>query len=309
MKSIKVFAPASIGNFIVGFDVLGASLHTNDRLLGDELTISDESPAGYSATGEFAHRLPDDKENLVIKTAAFFNQKFSGKPQKLNFVLSKNLPIGSGLGSSSSSIVATLFGLNQWYGNPFSQQQLLHWSAHIEGGNSGAVHYDNVAPCLLGGLQMINSEIEDTCESVPFFDDLYFALCFPDIEITTKSAREVLPQNLSLVQTVTMQSRLGGFIAACYNQKKDKAIALLKDETITPCRQSLIPNYTQAEQYALDSGALTFAISGSGPTCFAICNNLKQATTIAQGMFDRLKQGAHAFYCIAQIDTQGCKLL
>jgi homoserine kinase len=307
MKSIKVFAPATIGNFIVGFDVLGASLSTRDRILGDELIISDRSPAGYTASGEFAYRLPEDKDNLVIKTAEFFNQKLKQKPQKLHFELSKNLPIGSGLGSSAASIVATLVGLNEWYGNPFSKDQLVNWSAEIEGGNSGSVHYDNVAPCILGGLQLINTDKENVCQSIPFFEELHFALCFPDIEITTRAAREILPKQVSLESAVQMQSRLSAFIAACFLKQKDTALALLKDDVINPYRQQLIPNYAEAEQIALNNGAIAFAISGSGPTCFAVCETNNVAQRVAELMLDTLRQGEHAFSCVARLDPEGAR--
>lgn len=305
MKSIKVFAPATIGNFIVGFDVLGASLTTSDRVLGDELIISDRSPAGYSATGEFAYRLPEDKDNLVIKTAEFFNQKLDHMPQKLHFELSKNLPIGSGLGSSAASIVATLVGLNEWYGKPFSKSQLVDWSAEIEGGNSGSEHYDNVAPCVLGGLQLINTDKQNVCQPIPFFDDLYFAVCFPDIEITTRAAREILPKQITLQSAIQMQSRLSSFIASCFLKQKKTALSLMKDDVVTPCRQQLIPNYAKAEQIALKNGAITFAISGSGPTCFAICDNAEVATNVSTLMLKALQQGSHAFSCVAKLDLNG----
>lgn len=309
MKQIKVFAPASIGNFIVGFDVLGACLHTSDRVLGDELTISDKSPAGYTAVGEFAYKLPEDKENLVIKTAAFFNQKLTVKPQKLTFELSKNLPIGSGLGSSSSSIVATLFGLNEWYQKPFTQQQLLGWSAIIEGSNSGSVHYDNVAPSLLGGLQLICEQLPSPSSSIPFFDSLHFALCFPDIEVTTKSAREILPKSLPLKNAINLQAQLAAFIASCYQNDLPTALALLHDNELTSSRQGLIKNYHRAQKNALEMGAFTFSISGSGPTCFAICDTQAKAEQVSQQMLEDLKQGKHAFACTAQLDKKGARVV
>lgn len=312
MDRLTVFAPASIGNFIVGFDVLGAAVETKERCLGDTLLISNESPAGYQAQGEFAFRLPQDKDNLVIKTAEFFNQKVKQyrsdiKLEKLNFQLSKNLPIGSGLGSSSSSIVATLVGLNLWYREPFQQNELLKWSAQIEGGNSGAIHYDNVTPCLLGGLQLINPELTTPYQSIPFFDDIYLALVFPDIEITTKSAREVLPKNVSLNQAVEMQQRLASFIAACYRQEHQVMLDCLKDDIIEPTRKTLIPNFDKARSIALENGALTFAISGSGPTCFALCTNESQARQIASSVYDVMEQGPHAFHCVGKIGNKGCR--
>jgi homoserine kinase len=309
MRTIQVFAPATIGNFILGFDVLGASLATADRALGDALTISDAQPAGYSAKGEFAYRLPEDKDNLIIKTADFFNHQLPHKPQKLHFELSKNLPIGSGLGSSSASIVATLIGLNHWYQAPFSKEQLVDWAAKIEGRNSGSVHYDNVAPCLLGGLQLINTDTSPVCQSIPFFDDLYFAICFPDIEITTRRAREILPQQISLQAAVQMQSRLAAFVSACFLGQKEKALSLMKDDVIAPYRQSLIANYREAEQAALTQGAITFAISGSGPTCFAICQCPETARQVAKQMLKWLKQGDHAFSCVARLDNKGAYIV
>ncbi|NVK87887.1 MAG: homoserine kinase [Gammaproteobacteria bacterium] len=314
MAQLSVFAPASIGNFIVGFDVLGAAIKTHDRVLGDVLSISDDKPAGYSAVGEFAFRLPQDKDNLVIKTAEYFNRQLAQlRPdieiQKLTFKLAKNLPIGSGLGSSSSSIVATLFGLNQWYQQPFSQPLLLQWSAEIEGANAGAMHYDNVAPCLLGGLQLINEESQEVCQSIPFFDDLHLAFCFPDIEITTKSARSVLPTQVSLPAAIAMQKRLASFTAACFRQDKAALVSSLVDDSIEPLRKQLIPNFEQAKRCAMEQGALAFSISGSGPTCFAICESADKAKTIAKLIHDTLKQGDHSFYWTGQIDTAGARLV
>ncbi|NVJ59869.1 MAG: homoserine kinase [Gammaproteobacteria bacterium] len=312
MDRLTVFAPASIGNFIVGFDILGAAIETHDRCLGDTLTISNELPAGYQAVGEFAFRLPKDKDNLVIKTAEVFNQKIKElrsdiKVEKLNFQLSKNLPIGSGLGSSSSSIVATMVGLNSWYKEPFQKKDILKWCAQIEGGNSGAIHYDNVTPCLFGGLQLINPELATPYQSIPFFDDLHLAIIFPDIEITTKSAREVLPKNLSLKQAVEMQQRLASFIAACYRNEHQVMLDCLKDHIIEPTRKVLIPKFDEGKKTALENGALTFAISGSGPTCFALCNTEAQARKVAAAVYNVMEQGNHAFYCVGKIGNKGSR--
>ena len=165
------------------------------------------------------------------------------------------------------------------------------------------------APSLLGGLQLICEQLPSPSISIPFFDSLHFALCFPDIEITTKKAREILPKTLPLKNTINLQSQLAAFIASCYQNDIKAALALLHDNELTSSRSCLIDNYHTAQKNALELGALTFSVSGSGPTCFAICDTQAKAEQVSQQMLEDLKQGKHAFACTAQLDHEGTRLI
>ena len=312
MQSIRVFTPASIGNFIVGFDLLGAAIESDSRPLGDDLVVFADPNQNIECSGEFSDLLPAHKENLIHVSERRFNkalQEQAIKPQKLSYQLTKHLPAGSGLGSSSASIVASLYALNEWYQRPFNNKELLLMAAEVEGGNSGGKHFDNVAPALFGGLQLINAEGEQPSIALPTFKNWHYAICFPDIQITTKSAREILPKDVSLAASTTMQARLAAFIAASYQQDENSAHALLQDDVIEPCRSQLIPGFAQAKQACLDAGALSFGISGSGPTCFAITQDAAQARTISELMLNKLGQGSRAFACVAQLSEQGTRLV
>ena len=62
-------APASIGNFTVGFDMLGLALQPVDGSpLGDVLDIESEAAStGLRISGRYAHQLPaDTRDNLVL---------------------------------------------------------------------------------------------------------------------------------------------------------------------------------------------------------------------------------------------------
>ena len=57
------------------------------------------------------------------------------------------------LGFGASSVVAALYALNEHFDRPYNEQALLELMGEFEGKISGSVHYDNVAPCYLGGMR------------------------------------------------------------------------------------------------------------------------------------------------------------
>ena len=135
-KTLTVYAPASSGNISVGFDALGLALAPMDgSLLGDCVSIIAGSPDDWTLCidGPFAHALPQNQEdNIVISSCRRFEQAAraaGSKVHPLNIILDKRLPVGSGLGSSASSIVATLVALNSYFGRPLDRPALLELSS------------------------------------------------------------------------------------------------------------------------------------------------------------------------------------
>ncbi len=157
--SVVVYAPASIGNVSVGFDVLGAAVSPIDgTLLGDRVKVeSHDEPFALQAVGHFVDKLPSDpKQNIVYDCWRVYARELDKKRislLSLKMTLEKNMPIGSGLGSSACSIVAALDALNRFHDEALNPTELLALMGEMEGQISGGVHYDNVAPCFLGGLQ------------------------------------------------------------------------------------------------------------------------------------------------------------
>ncbi|MBS6125087.1 MAG: hypothetical protein KH811_10760, partial [Veillonella sp.] len=102
--------------------------------------------------GRFANKLPSEpRENIVYQCWERFCQEL-GKTVPVAMTLEKNMPIGSGLGSSACSVVAALVAMNEHCGKPLNDTRLLAIMGELEGRISGSIHYDNVAPCFLGGM-------------------------------------------------------------------------------------------------------------------------------------------------------------
>ncbi len=80
--SVVVYAPASIGNVSVGFDVLGAAVSPIDgSLLGDRVEVKAGSePFVLETAGRFVDKLPEDpKQNIVYDCWLVFARELEKK--------------------------------------------------------------------------------------------------------------------------------------------------------------------------------------------------------------------------------------
>ncbi|WP_241607222.1 homoserine kinase [Rosenbergiella australiborealis] len=307
---VKIYAPASIGNVSVGFDVLGAAVSPIDgSLLGDCVTVEAAENFSLKTLGRFVSKLPTDPEqNIVYQCWKLFCETL-GREIPVAMTLEKNMPVGSGLGSSACSVVAALVAMNEFSQCPLTDHQLLLLMGELEGRISGSVHYDNVAPCFLGGLQLMLEEQGIISQSVPAFDEWYWVMAYPGIKVSTAEARAILPENYAKADIVRHGRLLGGFIHACHSRQPALAIAMMQDIVAEPYRTQLLPKFAEARQRSLAAGALACGISGSGPTLFAVCDTLSAAEHVKEQLVNHYLQNDEGFVHICRLDTAGARKL
>ncbi len=309
--AVQAYAPASIGNVSVGFDILGAALAPIDgTYLGDLVEIHEsEQEFSLECRGRFAEKLPQDpKDNIVYDAYVDYCAALKEKgiePKNLRMVLEKCLPIGSGLGSSACSIVAALEALNAFHGNVFTKEEMLEMMGKEEGKISGSIHYDNVAPCYYGGIQLMVGEEGIISSQVPDFDNWYWVSCYPGICVSTAEARKILPENYDRHTCIDFGRQLAVFVQASYEKNSDLAAKVLKDVIAEPYRKKLIPGFDNAREYALSVGAKAMGISGSGPSIFVVADNLETAQKIEQWLKANFIQNSDGFCHICRIDRKG----
>ncbi|PSV44008.1 homoserine kinase [Photobacterium sp. GB-36] len=312
--SVVVYAPASIGNVSVGFDVLGAAVSPIDgTLLGDRVKVAaGQTSFSLQCVGAFVDKLPQQaEENIVYRCWQVFARELDKKGVTLlpvDVTLEKNMPIGSGLGSSACSIVAALDALNRFHDQPLNETELLALMGEMEGEISGSLHYDNVAPCFLGGLQFMVEELGIISQKVPCFDDWYWVMAYPGIKVPTAEARAILPAQYRRQDVITHGRHLGGFIHACHSNQPLLAAKMIKDVVAEPYREKLLPGFAQARQYALDAGAIASGISGSGPTMFSVCTDLEVAKRLARWLEEHYVQNDEGFVHVCRLDSLGAKV-
>lgn len=312
-KILTVYAPASSGNVSVGFDALGLALAPVDgSLMGDCVSIIEGNPEDWMLCieGPFAHALPQNQEqNIVISSCRRFEQAAraaGAKIRPLNITLDKRLPVGSGLGSSASSIVATLVALNRFFGRPLDRPALLQLMAEMEGSISGEVHLDNIAPCLLGGLRLCMPGGARQY-SLPWPGHWQTVVAWPGTRLETRPAREVLPEHYDRKTVVNHAAQFALFVHQLHQGEARDAANCLVDLLAEPYRKALLPGFDEARTALKKMGALATGISGSGPTIFCVVDDSRAAESVAEWLNNHYLQNESGFVHICRADLAGAR--
>lgn len=202
--------------------------------------------------------------------------------------LYKQMPFGSGLGSSSASAVAGLVAINHLMGNPYTREELLPLAMEGERLACGNAHADNVGPALLGGMVLIRSYNPLDVIRLPYPDDLYCAILYPNIEIPTLQARKIIKSNVPMTDAIKQWGNIGALVAGFCTKDYDIIGRSLEDFIIEPIRAMLIPGFYDLRKVAMEAGAIGFGISGSGPSVFSFCRSEEQAQKILDALKGQL---------------------
>ena len=287
-KSIRAFAPATVANVGVGFDVLGFSVEAP----GDEVEIELSDEPGIkilSITGDEGELPLDAEKNTVSLVIAEYLKHIGKEDLGVNIRLDKKMPLKSGLGSSAASSVVGVYALNELLERPLKQEELLQFAVEGERLACGSAHADNVAPALLGGFVLVRSYSPLDAVKLPTPEDLYVGLIHPHIEVKTSDARKILKTKLELSRAVHQWGNIGGVVASLYREDYDLLGRSLEDIIVEPVRKLLIPGFDNVKKAAMASGALGCSISGSGPSMFALCKGKEKAESAVAAMRKEFK--------------------
>lgn len=274
MKSIKVFAPASVANVGCGFDILGFALMNP----GDEIILKKKKTKGVTIINKTKYKSISVKaeNNCAGKPLITFIDKL-GYTGGLEITLTKKIKPGSGIGSSAASAAASVYAANELFNRPFSEKKLVEYGMIGESVASGSFHADNVAPSLLGGFILLRSYNPLDIVKLPYPKELFCALVHPDIEIKTINARRVLKKKVDFKKAITQWGNVAGLISGLSSGNFPLIGRSMEDVIVEPVRAQLIPHYYKVKNIAMENGALGCNIAGSGPSIFALCSDKETA--------------------------------
>ena len=300
-KKVTVRAPATSANCGPGFDTLGLACNLYNyftyELIDQGLSLKIE--------GEGTEKLKAGKNNLAFLSFYKVWDMIVGSKTGLSVIMSNNIPLSRGLGSSSTAIVAGLVAANHLTGNTLSKNEIVQLATEIEG------HPDNVAPAILGGMT-ISYVDNGRASSLKFLPLKPFKLVavVPDMPLATSLARRAIPKTVPHQDAVFNTSRAALLVGAMLTGDYQHLAAGLDDRLHQPYRAHLIPGMEDAFKAAVNNGAFNAIISGAGSTLMAYVPINVSCEAVGEAMCKVLSEhDLHSVFHILDIDTEGAVVL
>ena len=310
-SSITAFAPATVANVAVGFDVLGFALEG----VGDRVTVSrgeEGDPAGIviDEIGGVVQDLPREPSKNTAAVALKAMLDDLGFHTAFRLSIDKGIPIGAGMGGSAASAVAAVVAANGLLEGPARKDALLRYALAGEAAASGAPHADNAAPCLYGGLTAVLASNPPQVVPLAVPEQIRCVLVHPRLRVDTREARSVLRREVSLEEHVAQSSHLAVFVAACCQGDLELIRKSMRDLLVEPQRSSLIPGFGRVRAEAFRHGALGCSIAGSGPSVFAWIDSQERAEELAAALVVSFKEeGVQADAWVSKVNAPGARVV
>ena len=225
--------------------------------IGDTVTAEPSAMLSLSLDGPFGDVLEVSADNLVLRAAlALQDRSFAlrGERPGAALLLTKRLPVASGIGGGSADAAATLRVLNRLWGLhlPDDEMETLALSLGAD------------VPVCLGSRARMMSGIGEDLADIPALPPVWIVMANPLRGLETRGVfaardQKVISQPLTMPESFATAAALAEWLSA--KTRNDLSTAA----------RSILPEIGDIET-ALRTlpGALYTGMSGSGATCFAL---------------------------------------
>jgi homoserine kinase len=254
-RPVTIAVPASIANLGPGLDTLALAVTLF-------LRVRVRRVGGVNRLRFDFGKLELAGENLI--ELGFRRLAGAREFPSLDIEVETDIPLRSGLGSSSAALVAGFRIFESLFG-PQPEETLLTAGCELEG------HPENVAAALLGGLvaccQRPDGSVIALTAAWP--RELRIVVATPEAELETRKSREVLPQTVPLANAVSNVQRVAVLLEALRARKYDVLAEAFQDCLHQPSRRGIVPGLDRLLGLS-HRDVLGVFLSGSGPSLAAV---------------------------------------
>ena len=218
--------------------------------------------------------VPQDSSNLAWKAAEMFCRAAKRDPEGVAIRITKRIPTQAGLGGGSADAAAVLRALNRHYDYPFSIYALAELGAEVG---------SDVPFCTLGGTVLCQGRGE-RLRKLPDLPETLFVVCKPDFPVSTPELYRRMDETAiarrpdhTAMEAAIVQGDVGAIAGQLCN---------VFEPVVTEKHLEL--NYIKSLMNSY--GALGFAMSGSGPSVYAIAPSFEYAAVICTMLKDNYPQ-------------------
>jgi 4-diphosphocytidyl-2-C-methyl-D-erythritol kinase len=273
-EAIRLHAMAKLNLFLRVIGVLPDAFHDIETVLhtvslfdvielrqarGGEIKVDVRAPATVLA------HLPAPEDNLVSITARSLAE-LTKAPVGAAIRVTKNIPVGAGLGGGSADAAATLVGLNALWNLDLAPQAIIEIGAGIG---------SDVPFCVEGGSALAIGRGTDFTR-LPQPSRLWFVLGMSDSPLLTAAVYEAWDREGSTGEVASE-----GLVRALSDSDSVGIASNLHNDLSSPAAK-LRPDIQARIDALLSAGALGACMSGSGPTVFGIAKGEEHAHELVQ---------------------------
>lgn len=289
MNALTLNAPAKLNLYLHllgrradGYHLLESLVAFTD--LADTLILDAADEITLTLAGPFASAAGETKHNLVLKAArALLHHTHTRLGARIT--LTKNIPVGAGLGGGSADAAAALLGLNTLWGLGLSDDTLA---------GIGLTLGADVPLCLAGKPTLMRGIGEELTPLEAPLPTLTALLVYPNSPLATRAVYEActrlpIPTTAAWQPMVTDAQSFLASLAPTRNHLQQAAIGL---------------NVEVAEVLlALETLVVTpdfVRMTGSGACCFALYTNAADAKTAYAQI---VREHPNWFSCLARVES------
>lgn len=269
---VKAYAKVNISLDIIekrksdGYHLLRMIMQNID--LYDDITV-EKQKSGITIKCNKPY-VPTDERNLAYKAAQLFKETFN-IDEGVSINIKKNIPVAAGLAGGSADGAAVLKAMNEMFEVNASDEELMDIGLKL-----GA----DIPYCIKGGTALCEG-IGEKVTKLKHFKDKILVLVKPPFGVSTK----FVYQEFNLEKVLN-------------HPKTEKLIEAMENddiEYICDNMKNLLENVTLRKHKVIISikeemksfGAMGAMMSGSGPTVFAIFDDMLKAQRCFEKMKDK----------------------
>ena len=307
-STVRVLAPAKINLHLEVLGLRADGFHELAMVM-QSIDLADELICSNTADGQIhlscdVDGLSTGSDNLITRAAHRLRSCSGFNELGASIHLNKRIPIGAGLAGGSSDGAAALVALNTLWGLGHTPQALEAMAAELG---------SDMPFCIGGGTQLCfgRGERLESCPSSPQSLGVLLVKA-PDVSVSTPWAYGECRR----LRSDTYLCDEGAFEARRQALRGAEWLSPLSVETPPPLRndlQAVVAPQTPTVQTALSllsalPGRLRVAMSGSGPSCFALFPDRRAAQEALDAHRSDFEQAGLACWCCS-LQSQGVRLM
>ena len=267
MTAVRV--PASTSNLGPGFDCFGLALKLYLKVSAQAVPDAPDACRVTTTGARENEALPRNAANLIYRAMTFAARREGVMLPPVELTVHNEIPLASGLGSSAAAIVAGIKLSSLLTNHNLTDQTIQNYATEFEG------HPDNVTASLYGGftISCLTHDRQVVSAKFDWPSHIGAVVVSPHSQLPTHVARAALARTVNRGSAVHNLQRTALFTAAIAQQHYDLLWDAMKDQLHQPQRESLVPGLAEALALPRMPGLLGVALSGAGPSIFALATD------------------------------------